>query len=235
MNIPINYVQVLKISILYIKLPILGTSNIILQDSLITTVPIMHNGEYRVIYVANTNGTLIISVPRRTYKPINNEVFNFTNIPHHAFGFEVLNNYKVFANSKLNINNKKQVLDIKSMVVLKEKDFIIGTKTFILPTYPANTLLNDINNIDSDNITIYDPLSNRNLRIWDPNIDRIEDFTEKATIFIYVKNNNVVNNNDDEFTQVLEEAYTLAVDIINDEDFTVVLDKAYELAIDIAK
>ncbi len=90
----------------------------ILQDSLLTTQTIMHNGvlESRVIYVTNTNGTLTINVPRRTYKPINNELFNFSNIPHHVFGYEVLNNYKVYPNSKLNINNGKHILDIKSMV-----------------------------------------------------------------------------------------------------------------------
>ena len=232
-NIPTSYVQVSKISILYLKLPIYNTSNIILQDSLITTVSIMHNGviESRVIYVAQTNGTLIISVPRRTYKPINNGVFNFTNMPYHAFGFEVLNNYKVDVNSKLNINNDKQVLDLKSMVVLKEKQ----TKTFLLPAYPANILLNNLTNIDSNNITIYDPLTNHNLRKWDNEFDTIEDFTEKATIFIYVKNDNIVKNNDDEFSVVLEEAYELAIDILNDDEFSVVLEEAYELAVDIAK
>jgi hypothetical protein len=218
-NIPMNYVQVSKISILYLKLPIFGlnnnTSNITLQDSLLTTVPIMHNGgiETRVIYVANTNGTLIISVPRRTYKPINNEIFNFANMPHHAYGFEVLNNYKVDVNSKLDINKGKQVLNLKSMVVLKENNFIIGTKTFLLPPYINNTLLNDINNINSNNITIYDPLSNHNLRIWDNNLDTIEDFTQKSTIFIYVNN----DDNNDEFIVILEEAYSLALKILNDE------------------
>jgi hypothetical protein len=202
-----------------IKLPILGfnnyTINITLQDSLITTLPIMYNGESRVIYIAHTNGTLIISVPRRTYKPIsNNGVFNFANMPHHAFGYEVLNNYKVFANSKLDINRGKQELNIKSMVVLKEKqennnNFIIGSKTLLLPNYPDNRLLNDITNIDSVNITIYDPLTDHNLRNWNNTNDKIEDFTEKATIFIYVKNQD--NNND--IIDDIDQTYILALDI----------------------
>jgi len=223
-SIPINYIQVSKIPILYVKLPILGfnnTNNIILQDSLITTQTIMHNGvlESRVIYVTNTNGTLTINVPRRTYKPINNELFNFSNIPHHVFGYEVLNNYKVYPNSKLNINNGKQILDIKSMVILKEKEennnnFIIGTKTFLLPTYPNNILLNDVTNIDENNITIYDPLTVHNLRKWNLNYDTIEDFTEKATIFIYVKNNiNNNNNNNNNIIDIIDETYNLALDI----------------------
>jgi hypothetical protein len=218
-SIPMNYIQVSKIPILYIKLPILGfnnnTNNITLQDSLITTLPIMYNGESRVIYIAHTNGTLIISVPRRTYKPIsNNGVFNFANMPHHAFGYEVLNNYKVFANSKLDINRGKQELNIKSMVVLKEKqennnNFIIGSKTLLLPNYPDNRLLNDITNIDSVNITIYDPLTDHNLRNWNNTNDKIEDFTEKATIFIYVKNQD--NNND--IIDDIDQTYILALDI----------------------
>ena len=221
-SIPINYIQVSKIAILYVKLPILGfnnTNNIILQDSLVTTQSIMHNGvlESRVISVANTNGTLTINVPRRTYRPINNGLFNFSNIPHHVFGYEVLNNYKVYPNSKLNISNGKQILDIKSMVILKEKEennnnFIIGSKTFLLPTYPNNILLNDITNIDENNITIYDPLTDHNLRKWNLNYDTIEDFTEKATIFIYVKNN-INNNNNNNIIDIIDETYDLALDI----------------------
>jgi hypothetical protein len=121
------------------------------------------------------------------------------------------------------------------MVVLKEKEVIIGTKTFLLPAYPANILLNNLTNIDSNNITIYDPLTNHNLRKWDNEFDTIEDFTEKATIFIYVKNDNIVKNDDDDFLVVLEEAYELAIDILNDDEFSVVLEEAYELAVDIAK
>jgi hypothetical protein len=96
--------------------------------------------------------------------------------------------------------------------VLKEKEennnqYIIGSKTFLLPKYTNNVLLNDVTNVDSINIRIYDPLTDHNLRKWDANLDTIEDFTERATIFIYVKNNDIDDIDD------IDKIHILAVDI----------------------
>ena len=139
MNIPLNFIQTLKIPILYIKLPIVSiqpqiqNNDIYLEKNLSSISPILYNGklESRIFNVVNTNGTLIFNIPRRTYKPLSNNIFNFSNIPSHSIGLEVLNNYPVYSHTEIDVI--KQKLFIKSIVVLNEKQdkFIYKSKTFI--------------------------------------------------------------------------------------------------------
>jgi hypothetical protein len=87
------------------------------------------------------------------------QIFNFANMPHHAFGLETLNSTKVLTNHtleiKTNTNEDSETLSnhlfIKSVVTLKEKQdnnssFIYGSKTFILNMItPSNTNLDGTN------------------------------------------------------------------------------------------
>jgi hypothetical protein len=173
LNIPANFTQVTKVPMIYIRLPVLGmpavqptgTSILDIQSALNTTQPMMYNGrlESRAMSVAGADGVLIVSIPRRTYRPMSGniynlpQIFNFATMPHHAYGLETLNNTKVFTNSALEIKTygKEDVqllnnhLFIKSVVTLKEtqggnnNNFIYGSKTFILNTVNQSNTLAD--------------------------------------------------------------------------------------------
>ena len=175
LNIPVNFTQVTKVPMIYIRLPIAGmptvqstvASTLDIQSALNTTQPMMYNGrlESRALSVAGTDGVLIVSIPRRTYRPMSGniynlpQIFNFANMPHHAFGLETLNSTKVLTNHtleiKTNTNEDSETLSnhlfIKSVVTLKEKQdnnssFIYGSKTFILNMItPTNTYANGTN------------------------------------------------------------------------------------------
>ena len=234
-NVPITFTQITKIPIFYIKLPIINhiTNNInkiILEDTLTMISPIMTNGnlEYSVISIVDTNGSLIISVPRRVYKPINNnlynipQIFNFSNMPHHSYGYEMINNYPVYCHNKLEIKTKgKEILYLKSIVVLKETEeknnkFIIGTKTLILKDQNKKILLNELSNEDLKKIIVYDPINNHNLREWDDTLENTEDFLEKSTIFIF--NEKEKEKNDE---KLLDENYKLMNEIIKDKIYII--------------
>jgi hypothetical protein len=185
-NIPANFTQVTKVPMIYIRLPVLGMpivqqmqgnnpSVIDIQSALSTTQPIMYNGrlESRSMSVAGTDGVLIVSIPRRTYRPMSGniynlpQIFNFATMPHHAYGLETLNNTKVLTNNALEIKSHtgddtrlyNNHLFIKSIVTLKEKQdnnnnnqFIYGSKTFIVNMETDKT---DI----KPKIHVYDPIT----------------------------------------------------------------------------
>ena len=169
LNIPVNFTQVTKVPMIYIRLPILGmpalqptmASTLDIQSALNTTQPMMYNGrlESRALSVAGTDGVLIVSIPRRTYKPMSGniynlpQIFNFANMPHHAFGLETLNSTKVLTNNALEIKSTSKEdaallsnhLFIKSVVTLKERSdnnssFIYGSKTFIVNMINQNSV-----------------------------------------------------------------------------------------------
>jgi len=158
LNIPINFTQVTKVPMIYIRLPpsnlptVGGQAQTVsIQSALSTVQPMMYNGrlESRAMSVVGTDGVLIVSIPRRTYRPMSGniynlpQVFNFANMPHHAFGLETLNNTQVVTNLFLHLTNMKtdnvkhsDKLFIKSAVVLKQREdnkteFIYGSKTYI--------------------------------------------------------------------------------------------------------
>ena len=213
LHIPVNYTQVSKVPMIYIRLlptlqqNLLGQNNqnnqnITVQNALSTTQPIMYNGklESRIMTVVSTDNVLIVVIPRRTYKPLSSNiynlpaVFNFANMPHHAFGLEVLNNTKVLVDKMITVGNDDSTkplankLVINSVVSLKEKDdpkgkFIYGSKTFIFD--------HDIGGF----MTVYDPIQN-NAPINNPlrmknDSDRFLDFITHQTILIYT---NCLNN-----------------------------------------
>ncbi len=210
LHIPVNYTQVSKVPMIYIRLlptlqqNLLGQNNqtITVQNALSTTQPIMYNGklESRIMTVVSTDNVLIVVIPRRTYKPLSSNiynlpaVFNFANMPHHAFGLEVLNNTKVLVDKMIRVGNDDSTqplankLVINSVVSLKEKDdpkgkFIYGSKTFIFD--------HDIKGF----LTVYDPIQN-NAPIENPlrdlnDSDRFLDFITHQTILIYT---NCLNN-----------------------------------------
>jgi hypothetical protein len=177
LNIPFNLTQINKVPMIYIRLPpkIINSAPskvLTVQDSLSTTQTVMSNGklESRSLTVATTEQLLIISIPRRTYKPIGTgvynlpQVFNFSSMPHHAIGLEVLNDTPVATNKYLTIynsvntdDNKKfsDKLFLKSAVVLKERTdsqhnkFIYGTKTYII----------NYNNLKGREVKVYNPIS----------------------------------------------------------------------------
>ena len=213
LNIPINYTQVSKVPMIYIRLPVVGlpplpnqnNNQIVISNALSTVQPIMYNGklESRMMSVVGTDGILIVSIPRRTYKPMSTNiynlpaVFNYANMPSHAFGLEVLNKTVVGTNLLLNIGatNNIQTLYINSAVVLKEKNnnFIYGSKTMIYDHY---TLTH----------TVYDPIyensTHRPLRNFvapgapGANIlDHKDDMLTRQTILIYTNHTLGVNNN----------------------------------------
>ena len=160
LNIPFNLTQITKVPMIYIRLPpkiinSVPTNLQTVQNSLNTIQTVMSNGklESRSLTVANTEHLLIISIPRRTYKPIGTgiynlpQVFNFSSMPHHAIGLEVLNDTPVATNKCLIIPNLASTADnkrfsdklfLKSAVVLKERKdnqhhkFIYGTKTYMI-------------------------------------------------------------------------------------------------------
>jgi hypothetical protein len=160
LNIPFNLTQITKVPMIYIRLPpkiinSVPTNLQTVQNSLNTIQTVMSNGklESRSLTVANTEHLLIISIPRRTYKPIGTgiynlpQVFNFSSMPHHAIGLEVLNDTPVATNKCLIIPNLANTADnkrfsdklfLKSAVVLKERKdnqhhkFIYGTKTYMI-------------------------------------------------------------------------------------------------------
>lgn len=160
LNIPFNLTQITKVPMIYIRLPpkiinSVPTNLQTVQNSLNTIQTVMSNGklESRSLTVANTEHLLIISIPRRTYKPIGTgiynlpQVFNFSSMPHHAIGLEVLNDTPVATNKCLIIPNLVNTADnkrfsdklfLKSAVVLKERKdnqhhkFIYGTKTYMI-------------------------------------------------------------------------------------------------------
>ena len=185
LNIPANFTQVTKVPMIYIRLPVLGMptmpqmqganpSYLDIQSALNTTQPIMYNGrlESRAMSVAGTDGVLIVSIPRRTYRPMSGniynlpQIFNFANMPHHAYGLETLNTTKVLTNNALEIKTAstedRQLYNhhvfIKSIVTLKEKQdnnnnqFIYGSKTFLV------NMETDKNNI-KPKINVYDPIT----------------------------------------------------------------------------
>jgi hypothetical protein len=126
--------------------------------------------ENRIMSVVGTDGVLIVSIPRRTYKALSGsiynlpQVFNMSAMPHHAYGVETLNNTKIKTNLYLKISNtnndnadikQPDKLFLKSVVSLKEQTannntFIYGSKTYIF----SHT---------NQDITVYDPIKNNNL------------------------------------------------------------------------
>ena len=178
------------------------------QQSLNTIQPIMSNGrfEFRSSTVSNTEGVLIVSIPRRTYQPMSlnvhnlPQVFNMSKLPHNAIGLETLNNVDVITNLALSIknntvlddeaawnNNYSDKLFLKSAVVLNEKEsdidstkkFIYGSKTYIFSyDTPAK-------------IRVYDPIKETKNKNYYPirkiidSKDTIADFTKNQTILIY--------------------------------------------------
>jgi hypothetical protein len=166
--------------------------------------------------VAGTDGVLIVSIPRRTYKAVSGsiynlpQVFNMSNLPHHAFGLETLNDMDVRTNYCLTIGSNAKDDDkyskhlfIKSVVALKEREdnntsFIYGSKTYIF----------NYDNDDATNngtIRVYDPITTSFTSDFKPvrkinedptgtnNIeeDKIKDFITNQTIIIYT---NEINN-----------------------------------------
>jgi hypothetical protein len=232
-NIPVNFTQVTKVPMIYIRLPNIGmqmTNNkqrIDTQSALSTVQPIMYNGklETRMMSVFRTDGVLIVSIPRRTYRPMSANIynlpaiFNFANMPHHAFGLEVLNDTNVYNNYMLTIgqNNKKNEyankLFIKSIVTLKEKqdaksNFIYGSKTFIFE-------------YSNRCIYAYDPVydqtikNNNNfeaLRKLDE-YDKEDDFIKRQTILIYTEQE---GNNSDVGSGASEEADSISKQVYKD-------------------
>jgi hypothetical protein len=224
LNIPINFTQVTKVPMIYIRLPpsnlpTVGgqaqTSSI--QSALSTVQPMMYNGrlESRAMSVVGTDGVLIVSIPRRTYRPMSGniynlpQVFNFANMPHHAFGLETLNNTQVRTNLFLHLTNMKadnnkhsDKLFIKSAVVLKQREenkteFIYGSKTYM---FDYNT--GEIRG----SARVYDPLSKITLGTNDlvpvreisdaynnNTEDQLDDFVTKQTILIYANEININN------------------------------------------
>lgn len=178
LNIPFNFTQITKVPMIYIRLPpkIINsapTNVATVQDSLNTTQTVMSNGklESRTLTVANTEQLLIISIPRRTYKPIGSGIYNlpqaftFNTMPYHAIGLEVLNDTPIVTNKYLTIhtssanrnNTDKRFADklfFKSAVVLKERKdhqqqkFIYGTKTYMVNYHTENK-----------EIRVYNPIS----------------------------------------------------------------------------
>jgi hypothetical protein len=178
-----------------------------IQQSLNTIQPIMSNGrfEFRSSTVSNTEGVLIVSIPRRTYLPmaanVHNlpQVFNMSKLPHNAIGLESLNNADVVTNLALSINNHSETpeeaaknlftnkLFLKSTVVLNEKEsdfdsnkkFIYGSKTYVF-NYDTN----------GTQIRVYDPIKEASNKNYYPirkiiEKDSINDFVNNQTILIY--------------------------------------------------
>jgi hypothetical protein len=222
-NIPVNLTQVTKVPMIYIRLPLYGmppppTASTVppldIQSALSTTQPLMYNGklESRSMTVAGTDGVLIVSIPRRTYKAVSGniynlpQVFNMSNLPHHAFGLETLNETEVKTDSclKIGFNTKDDLekysdyLFIKSVVSLKEKvdektSFIYGSKTYIF-NYDNNDKM-------LGSVSVYDPITTafKNdfkpvRKIKDSTEDQIKDFRTNQTILIYT--NELINDND---------------------------------------
>ena len=181
------------------------------QQSLNTIQPIMSNGrfEFRSSTVSTTDGVLIVSIPRRTYQPMNvsvhnlPQVFNMSKLPHNAIGLESLNSAEVITNLALSIknytasddedaykNNYSDKLFLKSAVVLNEKasdidnnkKFIYGSKTYVF-NYDTDT--------DSPNVRVYDPIKDNENKNYFPirkiilTKDSINDFIKNQTILIY--------------------------------------------------
>ena len=177
LNIPFNLTQINKVPMIYIRLPpkIIQSSTqaktLNIQDSLTTIQTIMSNGrlESRSLSITASEQLLIISIPRRTYRPAGNsiynlpQVFNFAHMPHHAIGLEILNDTPVATNKYLTLSNTANTandkkfsdkLFLKSAVVLKQKKdnrdnkFIYGTKTYIINYHTQNK-----------EIKVYNPIS----------------------------------------------------------------------------
>lgn len=174
LNIPFNLTQINKVPMIYIRLPpkIIQSSTqaktLNIQDSLTTIQTIMANGrlESRSLSITASEQLLIISIPRRTYRPAGNsiynlpQVFNFAHMPHHAIGLEILNDTPVATNKYLTLSNTandnkfSDKLFLKSAVVLKQKKdnrdnkFIYGTKTYIINYHTQNK-----------EIKVYNPIS----------------------------------------------------------------------------
>jgi hypothetical protein len=227
LNIPVNYTQVSKVPMIYIRLlpplqqitPV--STPITIQDSLTTTQPIMYNGklESRMMSVVNTDGVLVVVIPRRTFKPLGNNIynlpaiFNFSNMPHHAFGLEMLNDTTVLTNTMIhygatNKNPFDNKLYIKSLVVLKEKtqnnnNFIYGTKSVIVNynyITAAGAVAAPVTPV-TYHLDIYDPLDafDQTTREYIPyrykdHRERVQDFNTKQTILIYSLDNRIKSN-----------------------------------------
>jgi len=182
------------------------------QQSLNTIQPIMSNGrfEFRSSTVSTTDGVLIVSIPRRTYLPMNAsvhnlpQVFNMSKLPHNAIGLETLNSAEVITNLALSIknytspddevaynNHYSDKLFLKSAVVLNEKasdtdstkKFIYGSKTYVF-NYDSDVL-------PGPNIRVYDPIKDNENKNFYPirkiveAKDNINDFIKNQTILIY--------------------------------------------------
>jgi hypothetical protein len=217
LNIPVNYTQVTKVPMIYIRLPTVGiqmpniiqSQTITVQSALNTIQPIIYNGKLESISlsVIGSNGVLIVSIPRRTYRPILGsiynlpQVFNMSNLPHHVFGLEVLNDTIVDADYCLSIGSNNEnnikypypnIVFMKSTVVLKEKqdqkeNYIYGSKTYIF-------------DYDKAQIATYDPIHDRTQQTINykalrkpNNLDTNYDFFKRQTILIYT--NEFLNNN----------------------------------------
>jgi hypothetical protein len=238
LNIPFNHTQITKVAMIYIRLPYTGMLNVPfpaaalpavglagaaapaagaaapgpqnIQSSLQNPQTTLFNGklENRIVSVVGTDGVLIVSIPRRTYKALSGgiynlpQVFNMSATPHHAFGLETLNNTTIKTNMMLSINNTVDAerysgkLFLKSVVSLKEQSannntFIYGSKTYIFSH-------------QNDTITVYDPIKNntfgqRPIRQCNTaalvgaigagavgaTLDQLKDFETHQTILIY--------------------------------------------------
>lgn len=192
-SIPMNLTQVTKVPMIYIRLPVGGlpappplaignqqiSNNLNIQSALTTVQPIMNNGRYesRMMSIVGTDGILIVSIPRRTYKPVGGgiynlpQVFNFANMPHHAFGLESLNDTTVNTNVFLKLTNLNEDKDmftdklfLKSAVVLKQKEteknnkFIFGSKTYVFDYINRGDEIYGSANSTRANLIIYDPI-----------------------------------------------------------------------------
>ena len=249
LNIPMNFTQVTKVPMIYIRLPLHGmpplptaagatpTPPLDIQSALHTVQPLMYNGklESRSMSVANTDGVLIVSIPRRTYKAISGniynlpQVFNMSNLPHHAFGLETLNNTEVQTDLclKIGFNNNAAVdpkqsdhLYIKSVVALKEKEdnnnsFIYGSKTYIF-NYDIATGAGAGG--VAGTIRVYDPITTNFNNTFTPVRlisqstaavpgDKLKDFRTNQTILIYT-NELTVGNIDLTVSPNISTAYT---------------------------
>jgi hypothetical protein len=240
-NIPVNLTQVTKVPMIFIRLPYQNmppqpvvpggpaVAELNIQSALSTTQPLMYNGklESRSMTVAGTDGVLIVSIPRRTYKAVSGniynlpQVFNMSNLPHHAFGLETLNDIKVRTNLCLDIgfNTKPDLINfnnnlfIKSIVTLKEKvdnstSFIYGSKTYIFNHYNIDKTSGTG---DSPNIRIYDPIALKFDDQFKPvrkinDDDKIKDFVTNQTILIYT--NELKNKTEPDIETEIKNNYT---------------------------
>jgi hypothetical protein len=245
LNIPMNFTQVTKVPMIYIRLPLhgmppppvlhgvpaAGIEDI--QKALNTVQPIMYNGklESRSMSVVGHDGVLIVSIPRRTFKTMSGniynlpQVFNMSNLPVHAFGLETLNNtevttnirLKIGYNSKLDDENHGDYLFIRSVVTLKEKED--SNPSFI---YGSKTYIFNYSDAGTTgNINIYDPISTEMKNDFLPvrkikSDDKVKDLRTNQTIIIY--SNELLNKDNAEKLKNIKEKYDAIRTIVTGAD-----------------